>query len=190
MSSRQFRNPSFFNACTPPGCNSSPTMRSGSFRFFSRRMTERFCRARVTARDVPNIPAPTTTTSDSWCSRRRIEAGESSTIAGGGDGEGEESRIRGIALMNELSEWQKRGIVSFVEALRHRCGHEWKSERQYTSLSLIYSIRIQDDWRLCFHATIAKSLLNDPHTNKSVEIGSSTSGSPSFLCRLRGTEIA
>ena len=53
----------------------------------------------MTASEVPRIPAPTITTSDSLCSIRRKVAGDDS-MAGGdgeGEGEGEESRIRGIA---------------------------------------------------------------------------------------------
>ena len=47
------------SARTPPGCSSSPTMRSGSLRERSRSTTRRPCFPRATASAQPAMPAPT-----------------------------------------------------------------------------------------------------------------------------------
>jgi hypothetical protein len=62
--------PSFSNAFTPPGCNSSPTMRSGSFRLFSSKITLLPWLPNATAAAQPRTPAPIMTTSASWWMRR------------------------------------------------------------------------------------------------------------------------
>ena len=61
--------PSFSNAFTPPGCSSSPTMRSGSFRLFSSSMTLLPCLPNATAAAQPSTPAPTMTPPASWWTR-------------------------------------------------------------------------------------------------------------------------
>lgn len=63
------RMPNFSSAFTPPGCSNSPTMRSGSLRLFSSNKTLRPCLPNATAAAHPTMPAPTMTTSASWCSR-------------------------------------------------------------------------------------------------------------------------
>jgi hypothetical protein len=62
--------PSFSSALTPPGCSSSPTILSGSFRLFSSSITLLPCLPNATAAAHPTMPAPTMTISASWCTRR------------------------------------------------------------------------------------------------------------------------
>lgn len=71
----------------------------------------------MTASAVPRMPAPTITTSDSLCSVRRTVAGEGSMAEGGGEGEGEESRIRGIAEKRGFAEeTEEMNVQSIVDA--------------------------------------------------------------------------
>ena len=58
-------NPNVRRAFTPPGCMSSPTMRSGSAMLRSMTVTRRPWRARAVARAAPPTPHPTITTSQS-----------------------------------------------------------------------------------------------------------------------------
>jgi hypothetical protein len=62
--------PSFSSALTPPGCSNSPTILSGSFKLFSSKMTLLPWFPKATAAAHPTMPAPTMTTSASWCSSR------------------------------------------------------------------------------------------------------------------------
>jgi hypothetical protein len=62
--------PSFSSALTPPGCSNSPTILSGSLRLLSNNMTLLPWFPNATAAAHPTMPAPTMTTSASWCSNR------------------------------------------------------------------------------------------------------------------------
>mmetsp|Transcript_3077 Transcript_3077/g.10726 ORF Transcript_3077/g.10726 Transcript_3077/m.10726 type:complete len:220 (+) Transcript_3077:905-1564(+) len=65
ISSTQCARPSSFNFRYPPGCSSSPTMRTGSLRSRSNRSTFRPSLPRAYARLAPATPAPTIITSHS-----------------------------------------------------------------------------------------------------------------------------
>lgn len=97
MSSRQWASPSSSNARTPPGCSSSPTMRSGSLRLRSSSITLRPCLPNATAAAHPRIPAPTMTISASWCSLRRISCTSRVPIAASAPCGLPAGRVRSVA---------------------------------------------------------------------------------------------